>query len=37
MVGTRNILVVRDSYLLSHFLMYFDIIYIKLKLNIRAI
>ena len=37
MVGTRKVLVVRDSLLLSHFLTYLDILYIKLKLGIRAI
>ena len=36
-VGTSNIFVGRDSYLLRHVLLYFDILYIKLKLNIRAI
>ena len=36
-VVPKNILVVRDSSFLSHFLIYLDILYIKLKLNIRVI
>ena len=37
MVGSIFKLVVRDLLLLSHFSMYKDILYTKLKLSIRAI